>query len=182
MINKIEEKWTPVRNYEDLYEVSNTGKVRSIDREIIDKRGSTRCFKGRELKKIILPNGYFVVGLSKNGFNKLHYVHRLVAEMFIPNPNNYPCINHKDEVKINNNVDNLEFCTYKYNNDYSNNVERMNRSTRKRVIQLTKDYKVVFIYESEMEASRKTGIQQSSISRCCFGHAKTAGKYLWRHI
>lgn len=109
----MQEIWKDIRGYEGYYQVSNFGNVRSVDR--VDSH--CRNLKGRILK---LSNGtYKSVTLSTNNVCKNHSVHRLVAEAFIPNPNNLPCINHKDEDKHNNNVNNLEWCTYGYNNDYS---------------------------------------------------------------
>ena len=109
----MQEIWKDIRGYEGYYQVSNFGNVRSMDR--VDSY--CRNLKGRILK---LSNGiYKSVTLSINNVCKNYNVHRLVAEAFIPNPDNLPCINHKDEDKHNNNVNNLEWCTYGYNNNYS---------------------------------------------------------------
>ena len=108
------EKWRPVEGYEGLYEVSNTGRVRSVDRYVKTCYGSYRLHKGKVLSPGIRPDGYLVVSLQYRMFR----VHRLVAEAFLPNPDNLPQVNHKDEDKSNNRVDNLEWCTAKYNNNY----------------------------------------------------------------
>ena len=108
------EEWRPVVGYEGLYEVSNIGRVRSIDRYVKTCYGSYRLHKGKVLSPGIRPDGYLVVSLQYRMFR----VHRIVAEAFLPNPDNLPQVNHKDEDKSNNRVDNLEWCTAKYNNNY----------------------------------------------------------------
>ena len=115
------EEWRPIEGYEGLYEVSNTGQVRSLDR--YDNRN---CFrKGKVLSPIKDTDDYLKVNLYCNGKNKKCLVHRLVALTFIPNPDGLPQVNHKDEDKTNNSVDNLEWCTEKYNCNYgSRNIRR----------------------------------------------------------
>ena len=109
-----EEIWKPIEGYEGLYEVSNTGRVRSIDR--YDSRNHFR--RGRILKLSYDTVGYLIVGLHSNGKKKTYLVHRLVAPAFIPNPDNLPQVNHRDEDKTNNRVENLEWCDSKYNLSY----------------------------------------------------------------
>ena len=111
-----EEIWRPVVGYEGLYEVSNTGRVRSLDRYVRCK--SYRLHKGKVLSPGKDKDGYLFVVLSCNGKHKTIAVHKLVAQAFIPNPDDLPIINHKDEDKTNNRVDNLEWCTAKYNMNY----------------------------------------------------------------
>jgi hypothetical protein len=124
------------------------------------------------------------VALWQNGCMKRKKVHRLVAEAFIPNPGNLPCVNHKDEAKQNNGVDNLEWCTTQYNNHYGENKPtiRAAASRKKRVRQYTTDGKLVGVYESASEAQRKTGIVQQNISKCCLerNSFKTAGGFVWK--
>lgn len=112
----IEEFWEDIPQYEGLYQISNLGRVKSLPRT------SKKRIINKEIIKVFtkLPNGYLKVGLSKNGKTKYYFVHRLVAQVFIPNTNNKPCVNHRDCNKMNNNVDNLEWCTYKENNSYKN--------------------------------------------------------------
>lgn len=101
------EIWKDIKGYEGRYQISNEGRVKSLI-------GS----KEKILKPGLNFHGYEKVTLSKGNKVKAHLVHRLVAQAFIPNPNDYPCINHKDEMKFDNSVDNLEWCTYDYNNNY----------------------------------------------------------------
>ena len=119
------EEWRPIEGYEGLYEVSNTGRVRSVDR--YDNRNYFR--KGKVLSPGKDTVGYLFVILHCNGKSKEINVHRLVAKAFIENPDNLPQVNHKD--KTNNNVDNLEWCTAKYNNKYGSRKDKVRESKLK---------------------------------------------------
>ena len=119
-----EEIWRPVVGYEGLYEVSSYGRVRSLDRYVKSKSESYRLTKGKVLSGSITKDGYVRCLIKVNGVGRSYFVHRLVAETFIPNPDNLPQINHKDEDKTNNRVDNLEWCDPKYNMNYGSRQER----------------------------------------------------------
>ncbi|MBP3619849.1 MAG: HNH endonuclease [Clostridia bacterium] len=116
------EIWKEIRNYEGLYMISSYGKVKSL--------GNNKTKKEKILKPQKNKNGYLKVCLYSNGKMKQLYVHRLVAEAFIPNPNNLTQLNHKSEIKTQNNVDNLEWCTYEYNNNYGTRNKRMSQSLK----------------------------------------------------
>ena len=107
------EIWKDIQGYEGMYQVSSHGRVRSF------KWNRCKILKTRKDKK-----GYIVVTLTKHSKNYVPKVHRLVAIAFIPNPNNLPQVNHKDEDKSNNNIDNLEWCTNEYNRNYGTRNER----------------------------------------------------------
>lgn len=154
------EIWKTVPEYEGLYEVSNYGRVRSLDR--IDSIGRKR--KGRILKAADNGDGYYVVNLSKNNKQHMYLVHRLVAEVFIPNPNNLPCINHKDENTMNNFPGNLEWCDKRYNNNYGTKNIRAAEKLGRPILQLTPDGVVVMRWNSAKECQRKTGMSQGYIS------------------
>lgn len=109
-----EELWKDIPGYVGLYQVSTLGNVRSLTHTNSDGR----CFKGKRLKPILQKTGYVRVHLSKYNQRELPFIHRLVAEAFIPNPNGYTEINHKDENPENNAVTNLEWCTHSYNINY----------------------------------------------------------------
>ena len=112
------EEWRSVVGYEGLYEVSNTGQIRSFDRYVKYSNGQIHLHKGRILSPGKNTKGYLSVVLNCSGKRKTITVHILVAEAFIPNPDNLPEINHKNEDKINNRVENLEWCDRKYNLNY----------------------------------------------------------------
>lgn len=178
----MEEIWKEVKYFEDYYEVSNMGRVRSIDRYVEHKRHGVVLRKGNILKQYTDSGGYKYVNLHKDGKRKIYLVHRLVADAFIPNPNNYPCVNHKDENKTNNRVDNLEFCTQKYNTNYGTCIQRRAEKKSKPVLQYTKDGKFVNEYPSMIEAERHTGIFSVHISKCCNNkpHHRSAGGFIWK--
>lgn len=120
----MQEIWKDVIGYEGLYQVSNFGNVKSCRRTIIRKNRSHGYNKYPVSEKVLTPvnqgNGYYRVRLQKGVDSKFKLVHRLVAEAFIPNPDNLPCVNHKDENPSNNSMNNLEWCSYYYNNHYNN--------------------------------------------------------------
>ena len=109
--------WKDIKGYEGLYMVSNGGDVKSVKNGIL----KPSVYKG---------TGYYYVGLYKDGKRKGYTIHRLVADAFIPNPNNLPCVNHKDESKINNNVENLEWCTHRYNSNYGCRNEKISAKSK----------------------------------------------------
>ena len=162
------EYWKPVVGYEGLYEVSNWGRVKSL------KFGKEKILKPSKNKKT--KHGYLQVALWKNGQYKRYYVHRLVAEAFIDNPNNYKEVNHKDENKTNNVVSNLEWCDRKYNQNYGTRTEKCS----KKVYQYTLDGKFVKEWESIAECGRN-GFNQGGICKCCNGKQKIYRGFIWRY-
>lgn len=165
------EIWKDIEGYEGLYEISSFGRVKSYN-------GYGHA------KKILLKPGkcrYYNVILSKNGEKKSFLIHRLVAQAFIPNPNNCAYINHKDENKLNNNVDNLEWCTQKYNCNYGTRTERGHLKQRKKINQY--DLNGVFIktWNSRQDINKKLGIPITTISGCCLGYLKSAHNYIWKY-
>lgn len=181
MGDQIKEEWRDVPGYEGLYEVSNLGEIRSLDRMVTMKNGVTRITHGTVLTqgKYNSKSNYRGVTLCANGVPKKHSVHRIVASAFIPNPDNLPEINHKDEDKQNNCVDNLEWCDRKYNNTYGTAKIRAAVTQGKPVIQM-RNGKIVNAWPSQGLAAMFTGASQSGISACLRGECMTSGGYEWR--
>lgn len=119
------EEWRPVVGYEGLYEVSNTGQVRSVDRYYINSLGKRFFLKGKILSLSDNGRGYLKTVLKKDNKESTKYIHRLVAEAFILNVDGLPAVNHKDEDKTNNNVENLEWCDNRYNDNYGTRNKRV---------------------------------------------------------
>lgn len=175
----MKEIWKPILGYENIYEVSNLGRIKSLKRKDI----SGRVIQERFLKFQKDKDGYLLVTLCKNG-GKKHRVHKLVAQAFIPNPNYFECINHKDENRANNNMKNLEWCTHEYNVNYGNRAYNYIKTRGMKVVCVNTGE----LFESLNEASRIYGIHASAISLCCRGnrnvagtHPKTNEKLVWRY-
>lgn len=179
-----EEIWKDMPGYEGLYQVSNLGRVKSLDRTIIIKNKFSKYKRHYEEKIMKLrtnKNGYVYVTLhNSEGEIKTIQVHRLVASVFISNALNLTEINHKDENKQNNCVNNLEWCSSLYNKKYGTRNIRAGMAHRKKVIQYTKENMFVKEYASGLEAEKITKIDNASISRCCYNKQETAGGYKWR--
>ena len=181
------EIWKPIEGYEDRYEVSNLGRVRSLDMVLpCNSNGvrSTRVRRGVIRRQHIGHTGYHYVLLRDGKRDKNFRVHRLVAAAFVPNPHHLPEVNHKDEDKSNNRADNLEWCTGVYNKNYGTGKWRKTKNRRKRVQRLTLDDKPLATYESTRDAARKTGYTQSNIAAACRGEPKYLNAYgsHWRYI
>ena len=156
------EEWRDVVGAEKYYEVSNLGKIRNkITGDILKPSKS---------------GGYFHIEL-RYGINKDCLIHRLVAQAFIPNPFNLSCVNHKDENKLNNRADNLEWCTYQYNNKYGAGALKRNQ----RIIQYDLSGNALKIWESMKEAAETLGIEWQGISACCRNKSKSCGGYAWTY-
>lgn len=174
------EEWRNIEGYEGLYQVSNLGRVKSLERMCRNKNG-LRVVKERIMKNSKNSQGYYEVRLTKNGVGKLHLVHRLVAHAFIPNKNNLQQVNHKDETRTNNCVENLEWCTQIYNLSYGTRNRRIgvkntnHPSFSKKVLCVETGE----LFPSTMEAQRKYGINSSHIVQCCKGKEETCGGYHW---
>ena len=168
-VNKIDEIWKDVKGYEGLYKISNRGKVYSF-------------YTNKILKNSKSIDGYYRVYLRKNKKRKFASIHRLVAEAFIPNPNDLPQVNHKDENKKNNNVYNLEWCDCKYNANYGTRNKRGSNSKKKAIEQYTKDNKLIRIWNSSIEIRDVLGFDTSAISKCCNNRKNfnSSHGYIWK--
>lgn len=175
----MEEIWKDVVGYECYYQVSNLGNVRSLDRVISFNDGRIEVRKGKP--KILKDHkDYKRVTLNKDGKAKPLLVHRLVAQAFIPNPDCLPIINHKDENPSNNNVDNLEWCTHRYNRMYGTTEERRRNKLIKKVYQYTLDGELVKIWSSLKECTKDT-FDNGSVSKACNGKLKTYKGFIFSY-
>lgn len=164
------ENWKAIAGYEGLYEVSDQGRVKSL--------GNNKSRKEKILKPQKYSCGYFLVRLCKDGVVKQCLIHRLVAEAFIPNPNNLETVNHKDENKLNNAAGNLEWMSREDNVAYS-----QPRWAKRQVQMFDKQTgELLATFPSLIEAKRVTGIDQGNISKCCNGILKVVGGYVWKYF
>ena len=179
------EIWKDIEGYEGIYQVSNLGRVKSLNRDVLCNNRYYKHLKGQILKGCIGHYGYLRVSLCSHSFD----IHVLVARAFLDNPLNYSDVNHKDENKLNNRIDNLEYCTKEYNNNYGTRNARLHltqiNDPRKSIVveQIDLSGMVVAEFPSISEAARTTGICENAIRDVCNGrpHSYTAGGYRWRH-
>ena len=198
----MEEIWKDVKGYEGLYKINNFGIVKNSNKKIIKSQKN--------------KSGYITIKLHNNGKRKKYMVHRLVAEAFVPDKSNFKYydeedklkyvnnldklkINHKDENKQNNNVENLEWCTIKYNNYYGTRIERVSESIKKvvitnerlkkirethwtkKIIQYDLNGNFIKEWDSIKEASLFIKKHITGIQHCCKGKLKTCGGYIWKY-
>ena len=173
----INEQWRPVKGYEGLYEVSSLGRVKSLN------------YNRTGVEKILKPgmtSGYLQVGLYKDGEVKHFYVHRLVAEAFLPNPEGLTEVNHKDENKENNVVGNIEWASRLYNNNYGTRNKRAAAANSKPVeASRFSDFREICLKFSSTQEAGRNGFTQQCVSACCNGCFNREGnnnykKLYWR--
>ena len=180
------EVWRDIEGYEGLYQVSDQGRVKSLERITIKKDGRRFTVKERVLKPCDNGRGYLYISLSDGtGEHKRHYIHRLVGEAFVPNPLEVEDVNHKDENPSNNHASNLEWVTHKENLNYGTRQERARKAIveaqGRAVRQLSRDGELVAEYESLSAAGNATGTHVPNIIKCAKGIYKTAGGYIWKY-
>jgi hypothetical protein len=164
------EIWRDIKGYEGLYQISNLGRVKSLyfKKELI-------------LKPSINSKGYCSIVLYNNS-KRTVTVHSLVAKTFLDNPNNLPMVNHKDEIKTNNKVDNLEWCDVRYNNNYGNRNIKIRDSHSKAIVGININNNLIeYIFSSSVEAN-KNGFSGSCIRKCCRNERQTHKGYYWRNL
>lgn len=187
------EEWRDIEGYEGLYQVSSLGRVRTLPKPMFygassnvrNHESAIRAMRIMKARKKL--NGYLQISLFRNGKPRTFTIHRLVAKTFLPNPHKYPYINHKDEDKSNNTVDNLEWCTPSYNIHYGSAIQKLSKaktnhpSMSKPVLQFNLDGRFVAEYPSANEAARVTGVKQGNISSCCNHTTKSTNGFIWRY-
>lgn len=168
------EQWKNIDGYDGIYQVSSEGRVRSFQ---YNKWKVLSCHT-------VGKTNHLKIGLYKDKKRKHCYVHKLVANAFLPNPNNYTEVNHKDENPLNNNVENLEWCTHLYNMAYGTCQERSRRTHLERtpsILMYDKKGVLKATFKSVVEAEKETKIPHSNIIACCKSRLKTAGGYVWKY-
>lgn len=193
------EEWRTIPGYEGLYEVSNLGNVRSLDRYVNSSVPGIKYFiNGKQLTPIKNNHGYLRVNLCNEFGRKAKFIHKLVCLAFLPNPYNLNCINHKDENPLNNRVENLEWCTVKYNSNYGNRNKRLSESKRGKRLHYTEEsYERMVapkrvavigtelatgneIYVRSVKETKGHGFTPWNVSQCLNGRQKVHKGYVWR--
>lgn len=189
----MEEIWKWIDGYKNMYQVSNLGRIRSVDRDVYCEVSPNKLqhIFGKVLKQGLNHKGYPIVYLSKDGKQKTITVHRLVAKAFIKNPLNLPQVNHKDGCKTNNQVDNLEWCDNSYNQkhawknglqpSYEENNGRGRPAKAVAMLDLNTG-EVLRTFETLASVKRETGINQFNVRSVCLGIRNHAGGYDWKFI
>lgn len=193
------EIWKDIPDYEGLYQVSNLGRVKSLERNITPKNDRKSYIVPERIRK---PNkdkdGYLRIGLSKNSNKVYFFVHRLVALAFLENPENLPIVNHKNEIKADNRVENLEFCTAHYNTTYNDihikkgeKISKANKGKPKSeehkkklgvvILQYTLNGEFIKEWQSTRQPEKELNISSGNICKCCKGKLKTCGGYIWKY-
>lgn len=187
---EIKEEWKTIEGYEN-YQISSLGRVKSLN---YGRTGKEKIIGIHKDKK-----GYIIYRLYRNGEIQQYKAHRLVASAFIPNPNNLPQVNHKDENKQNNCASNLEWCDAKHNNNYGTRNERVSKSHKgvrlskehiensakarqKPIIQLSLNGEFIKQWNSAKQAGKELNINASNFTNCCRGKHNSAGKYKWKYL
>ncbi|MBI6019850.1 HNH endonuclease [Clostridium perfringens] len=173
------EEWKFIKGYEGLYKVSSLGRVKSLTRQIKRKTGNYKI-QGKLLSLIKMKNGYLRVGLYKNKKYKLYAVHRLVAEAFLDNSNNFPQVNHKNEVKTDNRVENLEWTTREENINFGTRTERCRKKLSFKVKGTNVNTGEIIVFPSTVEAG-KNGFSQSAVCTSCKNNKVHKG-YVWKYV
>lgn len=184
------EIWKDVKDYEGLYQVSNLGNLRSLDRIVFNPRYMFQTLKGKLISPVKEHTGYYQVRLNKFGKRETVKLHRLVLITFVGNPDNKAEVNHKNGIKSDNRLSNLEWVTRSENQQHAfkNGLNRSfslgkfgsDHHMSKAVMQYDKNDNFISEYGSALEAKRKTGISNSNIGTCCRGFIDFAGGYKWK--
>jgi len=177
------EVWKDIKGYEGLYQVSDMGRVKSLERTLINMNGQKRHWKERILKQGANRDGYLLVSLC-NGSGKMKtlLVHRLVCEAFHETPENKPEVNHINENKLDNRACNLEWVTAKENSNHGTRPARIAKARSKPVGQYTPNGKFVKVWQSALEVEKQLGFVKSHICEVARGKRKTAYGYVWKYV
>ena len=174
-MNIINEEWKPVEGFEGLYEVSSLGRVKSLN---YNHTGKEKILRHRKCR-----NGYLLVDLCRDGKRKTLLIHRLVAIAFLTNPEGLPEVNHKDEVKINNCVNNLEWVSKSYNNNFGTRNERM-AAAKSKAVEASKysDFRTIELRFSSTAEAGRNGFHQGDVAACCNGRFNREGNNRYKNL
>lgn len=190
----MEEIWFDIPGYEEFYQISNTLKIKSLQRSLVDKHGRVYPVSEKLMNIVIGTSRYPHVILSKGRRRKQESVHRLVAQVFIPNPENKPCINHKNGIKTDYRIENLEWCTHSENTVHAFKTGLMvgqkghpglmgkDHPSARPVKQLTRNGLLVKEFGSIGDAARELGIDPSGITAVCRGRHSYIKGYIFRYV
>lgn len=182
----MQEVWKDIEDYKGLYQVSNLGRIRSLDRYVRNGTSNKNIKKGKILKPCTTKDGYLQLNLIKDKKKKVSTVHRLVAKAFIENSSNKPCVNHIDGDKQNNNVENLEWVTYSENTIHALKTGLVKKTKGKNhykraVNQYTTDGKFIRRWDSIKSIKDEWNLRHIKVSSCCRGKIKTSLGYVWKY-
>ena len=180
------EHWKPIKGYEGLYEVSDHGRIRSLDRVGYQRHYSGKqskyIHKGQFIKPYTDKRGYQTLHLRKNGDDFTVSVHRLVGLHFLDKPEGKDCINHRDANPSNNHVSNLEWCTQSENIQYAYDHGTKRPPHLKPIGQYDDDWNLIKVWEGETAAARALGTHQANIMKVCYGEREHAGGFRWKFM
>lgn len=178
-------KWYPINGYENLYEINKKGEIRRIGYPNKNENNTYYNKLPFKLKLHHDKDGYFRVSLNNGNKKKMKYVHRLVCQTFLDNPNNLPQVNHKNGIKDDNRLENLEWCSRSENIQHRIKVlgiRLTNNCKSKKVGQFTKDGQLIKIYPSAKQVARETGFSQGHVSEVCRGELLSYKNFIWKYI
>lgn len=175
------EIWKDIKGYEEYYKISNYGRIYSKERFVKTCGNGRRIVGGRIVNPVKCTNGYLEVQMHIKGKVIIKLLHRAVAEAFLPNPDNLPEVNHKDEDISNNTLQNLEWCTSKYNANYGTRNKRFGQKFKKPVLQYDLNGNFIKRWDGVIDASKGVGARSECIIRCCKNRQETSAGYKWEY-